>query len=387
MANTTFKEIHKAFEKSETDLYKLQTKNDFSRYILIRSLTNDDLKTLIAEATGEEITGGRAPELYEGLFYSQITNKKIIEYINKQYPIVRAARKEQEVYLPSIIKDFGDVKCGVRNDNLNDTVKDLVRDKTIKTKADLEGKVDVLLKSTIKGYILWQYYNQVTNDLIEHIFNDNTNIIPTLRKIKYVDFMVEINGTIVPFDLKITHISDDYFDLYKRGIKKAVTGDDDYEIEHAQSEMEIIKEHYRSIKNELGLPNYSVLTKTEMVDILRDTGRQATLTFINAIENDRKRMVSEIEKDLKSVEWWNYKFQGERLFKNNNRFFVFLAYKSSLQDARPLKGQLDIIGKKVKDKLDTIKNDKLNLIRYNYTKDQGLAGPYVVNSTSVMVTE
>jgi hypothetical protein len=199
--------------------------------------------------------------------------------------------------------------------------------------------------------------------------------------------MVEINGTIVPFDLKITHISDDYFDLYKRGIKKAVTGDDDYEIEHAQSEMEIIKEHYRSIKNELGLPNYSVLTKTEMVDILRDTGRQATLTFINAIENDRKRMVSEIEKDLKSVEWWNYKFQGERLFKNNNRFFVFLAYKSSLQDARPLKGKLDIIGKKVKDKLDTIKNDKLNLIRYNYTKDQGLAGPYVVNSTSVMVTE
>ena len=79
----------------------------------------------------------------------------------------------------------------IRNDDLNETAKELVRDKSIQSKADLEKKVDEVFDTTIRGYILWQYYNQVTNDLIEHIFNDHENVIPTLRKIKYVDFLIK----------------------------------------------------------------------------------------------------------------------------------------------------------------------------------------------------
>lgn len=97
-------------------------------------------------------------------------------------------------------------------------------------------------------------------------------------------------------------------------------------------------------------------------------------------------MVAEIENNLRSVEWWNYKYQGERLFKNNNRFFIFLAYTASFEDARPLKGNLSEIATKVNASLNTLKNGRFNKIKYYYTKDKGLEGAYVVNSTSVMVT-
>lgn len=381
-----FKDLHKRFEKNETDLHQLQQREGFSRYILIRSLTNDDLKTLIKSANGKDPNNGKAELLYEELFNSKITNEKIIEYINQQYPSVRKQRKEQEIYLPKIIENFGDVKCGVRNDNLNDTAKELVRDKTIKTKKDLEEKVDELLNGTIRGYILWQYYNQVTNDLIEHIFNDHKNIIPTLRKIKYVDFMVKVGEEVIPFDLKITHISDDYFDLYKKGLSRAESGSDDYAIGNAKSEMEIIKDYYKSVKASLNLPNYGGLKKLEIINVLKETDHQDTIKFISALEKDREQMVKEIENNLNSVEWWNYKYQGERLFKNNNRFFVFLSYKSSFEDARPLKGNLGVISEKVNARLDTLKDGKFNEIKYYYTKDKGLEGTYVVNSTSVMVT-
>jgi hypothetical protein len=90
---------------------------------------------------------------------------------------------------------------------------------------------------------------------------------------------------------------------------------------------------------------------------------------------------------LKSVEWWNYKYQGERLFKNNNRFFVFLAYTNSFKDARPLKGNLEDIAKKVSGKLNTIANGKFNTNKYYYTKDRGLEGAYKVLSTSILVTD
>jgi len=80
----TFKELHKNFEKNETDLFILQKEEGFSRYILIRSLSNDHLKELINTNTGKNVQKGKAEELYELLFSSQITNNEIIHYINNK---------------------------------------------------------------------------------------------------------------------------------------------------------------------------------------------------------------------------------------------------------------------------------------------------------------
>lgn len=381
-----FKDLHKKFEKKETDLYKLQQEEGFSRYILIRSLANEHLKQLIKISTGEALDKGKAEELYEKLFLSKISEEEIIEYIKEKYPEVRAYRKEQEEHLPSIIQEFGEVKCGVRNDNLNDTAKELVRDKSIETKADLEKKVDALLDGTIRGYILWQYYNQVTNDLIEHIFNDHKNVIPTLRKIKYVDFMVKVGDKIIPFDLKVTHISDDYFDLFVKGLSHIEDKPDNYIVGNQKSEIEIIKDHYKKAKKPLNLPNYGGLKKIEIIQILKEFGDQGIQEFLVDLSQSRKKIVQNLDSELKSVEWWNYKYQGERLFKNNNRFFVFLSYKDRFDDARPLKGNLEAIRAKVGEKLDNIVNGELNNIKYYYDKDKGLEGAYEVNSTSVLVT-
>lgn len=382
-----FKALHTKFERNETDLFELQQEEQFSRYLLVRSLANDHLKELIERETELPTTKTRSEDLYLELFNLSTTNDQIINYIKEKYPKVREERKKQEEYLPEIINNFGEVKCGIRNDNLNDTAKDLVRDKTIQTKEDLEERVNELLDGTIRGYILWQYYNQVTNDLIEHIFNDHENVIPTLRKIKYVDFMVNVDGKIIPFDLKITHISDDYFDLFKKGLTPSQDTTDDFQIGENQSEMEAIKEYYKSIKVKYELPNYGGLKKIELLNILSKIEDDETKQFLQKIKVGRKSMINEIKEKLRSLEWWNYKFQGERLFKNNNRFFVFLAYEDSFEDARPLKGKLAAIKEKVDQKLDQIKDGNLNKINYYYTKDRGLEGKYVVNSTSVLVTE
>jgi hypothetical protein len=109
--------------------------------------------------------------------------------------------------------------------------------------------------------------------------------------------------------------------------------------------------------------------------------------FVEEMTNDRNQMIEEIEQNLLPVEWWNYKYQGERLFKNNNRFFVFLAFKNSFEDARSLKGKLELIEEKVKQKLDSIIRDDINTIKYYYTKDRGLQGAYEINSVSILVTD
>ena len=146
-----FKEIHTKFEKKETDLYELQQIDQFSRYILIRSLSNDHLKKLITNTVRVPIISGKSESLYEQVFSSSISNDQIILFINKEYPRVKEHRMQQEAHLPNIIEQFGDVECGIRNDNLNDTAKNLVRDKTIETKEILDQRIDSLLEGTIKG--------------------------------------------------------------------------------------------------------------------------------------------------------------------------------------------------------------------------------------------
>lgn len=380
-----FKSLHKKFEKNDTDLYKLQCEEGFSRYILIRSLETEHLKFLVQETCGSVI-GSRADELYEELFNSSIPNTRIVQYIKSEYPKVRRFRLEQEQHLPEIIRNFGDIKCGIRNDNLNDVVKFLVRDKSISSKDELELRVDSLLSETIRGYILWQYYNQATNDLIEHFFNDHPAVIPTLRKIKYVDFLIEINGNIVPFDLKITHISDEYFDLFSKGLVPASSADD-FVVNNSPSELEKIKEHYKKYKSDLSLPNFGGLKKLEIISILEGLDHLPTKIFLKSIYGDRAQMVDNLPKNLKSVEWWNYKYQGERLFKNNNRFFIFLAYKNSYEDARPLKGNLELIRTQINETLDKVSQGALNTINYYYQKDKSLEGAYTVQSTSILVTD
>ena len=103
-----------------------------------------------------------------------------------------------------------------------------------------------------------------------------------------------------------------------------------------------------------------IITVTKMLSYI--PGNDELKQFVIDVIASRKTMTDEILNDLKAVEWWNYKFQGERLFKHNNRFFIFLAYKDSFEDARPLKGKLEDIRIKVNEKLNLIIDCPLNNI-------------------------
>lgn len=379
-----FKELHKLFSKKETDLGKLQKEENFSRYILIRTLGKEHICEILNNNSIEP-SSNDYNELYEQLFNTEVDNQEIILYIKNKYPKIRQQRHEEEAHLPEIIKNFGIVSCGIRNDNLNEESKRLVRDKSIASIEELNNAIDDLLYNKVKGYLLWEYYNQATNDLIEHLFNDNDNVIPTLRKITYVDFLMEINDEIVPFDLKITHISDEYFNCLSSGLIED-SGNDSYRIGSGLNELKQIKDYYGSIKRTFDLPNYGGLKKSEIVEVLKNKHINAIDEKLNEFYAKRLEMVNSLEQNKKSIEWWNYKFQGERLFKNNNRFYIFLVYDDSFDDARPLKGKIELIADKVNTELNKLKNGEYNVIKYYYDKDPSVRGEYEIVSTSVLIS-
>ena len=320
-----FDEIYKEFENTN-DINKFYTKHSLNKestkFLLIRSLDKEDLKELYLKVFSEEAPSNfKDFQYYKSLFESKITIKELLNYIESKREIVLKNRKGENAGLIELINDFDIVNCGIETDKVDDIVKRVVRDKSIKTKEQFEEKLNNGLLPKIANYVRWSFYNQITNDVIEEIFLENEKVIPTLRKIHDIDFFVKIGSEIIPFDLKITHISSEFFDLYHKGIVES-DGDDNYITSNGLKEIEEVKEFYKKKKQEYNLPGYGGKTIQELFDILNSTGDIECTDFVSYMYREREKAVLSIEKEIKKLEWWNYKYQGPRLFMNNNRWFL-----------------------------------------------------------------
>lgn len=219
-----------------------------TRFLLIRSFDSDNLKKLL-EQHNIPFSTGKEKELMNVVYRSDITINNLLDYIESKRAELISEREKEVDGLESVLKQIPIVGCGVRNDNVDTIIQSFTRNKNIKSYDELIKSLDSNILSRIKQYCLWSYYNQTSNDIIELIFLKHKNVIPTLRKIYNIDFFLKIDTEIIPFDLKITHISDDYFELASKGISPLPSGHDDFSInENNPSELELIKAYYKDYR-------------------------------------------------------------------------------------------------------------------------------------------
>ncbi len=380
---TNFNTLNDMFE-TKKDFYKMfeMYNDDATRYALLRSLDNNNIKKFLKD----RIDTSNTRKLLENAYNSDVTIDEIVKYIMSQKDVILAERKLNEDILISIVEDMDIVNCGIRNDQVDDIIKPFVRNKDFSSIDEMTDELDDKLLPRIRNYIYWSYFNQLSNDLIENSFYSHPSIIPTLRKIHDIDFFIKIDNKIIPFDLKITHISDEFFNKYSEGLDDSETSDS-FKSLNNDNEIKVIKDIYKNAKNEFDLPNYGGLSKLELIEILKSQDNEFINNEISLIYENREKMIDEISDDIRPLEWWNYKFQGERLFSNNNRFFVFLAHKKDFKDGKDLKKDISDIRESITKKLDNISLSDLHEIKYIYEKDVKFNGDYTVNCISILVAK
>lgn len=378
-----FDTLNNLFE-TKKDFHKMFTTygDDATRYALLRSLDNSNIKEFLKN----KIDTSDTKKLLCNAYNSDVTIDDIVKFIMSKKEDILQVRKMNEKFLISIVEDMDVVNCGIRNDQVDDIIKPFVRNKEFTSLDDMTSELDNKLLPRIRNYVYWSYFNQLSNDLIENSFYMHPSIIPTLRKIHDIDFFIKIEDKIIPFDLKITHISDDFFNTYSEGLNES-NKDDSFESIGNESELKKIKDIYKTAKNSFNLPNYGGLGKLEMLEILKEQNNAEINDEMELIYENRLNMVNEISKNIKPLEWWNYKFQGERLFSNNNRFFVFLTHKSVFRDGKDLKKDVNDIRDSITRKLDTLTLSDIHEIKYIYEKDQRVNGNYTINCVSILVAK
>lgn len=388
----SFDTLYTEFEKTKNVCYffKKYEENDVStRFLLIRSLNKNNLKDIITSYSTFD-SSGNIRNLTKLAYESSVTIEQLLEYIESKRSDLIRSREREIKGLPKVLEDIPIVNCGVRNDKIDEIVKSFARNKSVKSYDSLIEELDNFVLPRIRQYSLWSYYNQTSNDIIELFFLKHPKVIPTLRKIRNTDFFLKVDGKIIPFDLKFTHISDSYFDLVSQGINTSTNSFDDFTILNQESELKTIRAYYNAFKKrhkKLGLPAASKLTKSELIDYIASIGDEDSSNFVTSMQNKHAGYVPSTSEDLKTLEWWNYKYQGERLFCNNNRLFVFLAYKNKFVDGRELKGQTEAIGEKINALLDSLTSNSFHEIHYHYDKEAELVGDYTALSISTIYSE
>lgn len=371
---------------------KYKSNSVATRFLLIRSFDSGNLKKLLT-THNISFSSGKEKELMQITYDSNITIKDLLDYIEAKRPELIKEREKEVAGLEEVLKQIPVVGCGVRNDNVDTIVQAFTRNKDLKTYEELEASLNNDILSRVKQYCLWSYYNQTSNDIIELFFLKHKNVIPTLRKIYNIDFFLRVDDEIIPFDLKITHVSDDYFELASRGISVSNNTHDDFIVNKKNiSELETIKAYYKEYKKthkQLSLSNISEFktdTKAALSNYIISLDSKSA-DFIIKLQQAHAAYVPADQDALKMLEWWNYKYQGERLFCNNNRLFVFLAYKTKFVDGRDLKGNTTEIERKINALLDSLSKKSIHTIKYHYEKDPKLIGDYTVYSLSTIYSE
>ena len=360
------------------------------RFLLMRSLDKPDLLGLYNEHVGGEEPRGRFKEVLFEVYDTDITIEQILNYINEKRTELVQKRVEETEGLEELLRNFPIEECGIRNDKVDDIIKGFVRDKSIKQVDEMQSRLNNSILPRVKQYCLWSYYNQTANDLIELALLNNQNIIPTLRKIHDIDFFVIAGDKIIPFDLKITHISDDYFEKISKGLIRTDGSDgDDYHIGDHDSEIKTIRNGYKELRRTHDIPATTGLKKDELIDYMVSVNDGAANILVEQYRTTRKQYIDETALDLRMLEWWNYKYQGERLFSNNNRLYVFLAYKDQFVDGRPLKGRIEQLRNLITSLLNDFEFDdpRMHTIHYHYDKEASLTGDYTAQALSVLYVE
>lgn len=129
-----FESLYHEFENTNNlwKFYEDYKENNVStRFLLIRSLDKPHLIDVINLHIGE--TKEKKRQILMKIVYeSDITIQQILDYIETKRRDLIATREAELQGLDDVLANIPVVNCGVRNDKVDDIVKAVVRNKTLK---------------------------------------------------------------------------------------------------------------------------------------------------------------------------------------------------------------------------------------------------------------
>jgi len=215
----------------------------------------------------------------------------------------------------------------------------------------LVSKFDNEIHTAVQGYVLNSWYNHWSSILIEHIFKSHKAVLPTVGKIKHVDFFVND----VPFDLKVTYLPAEYVKTRRKELGLPV-------------ELTYLKQQAKSLGIDFDKDAPSSDIYYEITEKIKDKGTDDAHRVLKIIHDETISILNEVVNDSKKLAKWLYENQGEMRFGSENRLFLVLVDTNDFSGSWKLKRNLDLLRPAIQKYLDNFsrKNTFDLKINFNY---------------------
>ncbi|MBL7904598.1 MAG: hypothetical protein JNL22_06205 [Bacteroidales bacterium] len=200
MTNLSFAELDTFFRKD--DFPSIENDNRGIRYLKLRSMSRSETMEEFCSLHNIDISQLQSKQYLSHVFdHAGILNEHIVSFINQKYQQERDLRKANEAFLIDQLSrlltfDWG----GSFGNSLEKNIVDNYV-KKIQSYDQISEEIEGRLLMSLRGYTLNSWYNHWTSILIEDLFKDHPNVLPTVGLVKKIDFFIND----IPFDLKVTY--------------------------------------------------------------------------------------------------------------------------------------------------------------------------------------
>jgi len=334
-------------------------------FLKMRSLSRNTILKELAEKLEIDVSNVENRKLFEFMFCQNIDDKVLNKFIKEKYDEERKVRIGNEDFLYSQLYKLKVFDWGGFYQN---AVEQTIVNNYIKKVQDFEELCNLIendISPRLKGYILCSWYNHWTSILIEDMFKDHPDILPTVGLVKKVDFFWKKS----PFDLKVTYFPKGFMKLKRKekGLKPELTELKKFSKEHD------IPFNKDGNNDEIF---FELLTR-----ISEDTSSDAK-EFIKEFNEKRKEIILESVKDPTELIRWLYEEQGIRRFDAANRFFLILVDLKNLEESWKLKRNKKLLQENIDKYLDNNKNIDLSKLKVSFEWQDRT---YTTNATTLFI--
>ncbi len=183
MTNLNFVELDRCFRND--DFPSIENDNRGIRFLKLRSMSRRETMQEFCALHNFDISAIQSRQYFSHVFeLAAVTNEQIDAFINQKYQEEREARLVNEEYLIDQLSrlQFFDWGGSFGNSLEKNIVDNYV--KKIQSYDKINNEIEGSLLSSLRGYTLNSWYNHWTSILIEDLFKDHENVLPTVGLVK-----------------------------------------------------------------------------------------------------------------------------------------------------------------------------------------------------------
>jgi len=353
MTNLSFVELERSFRNDDFPI--IENDNRGMRFLKLRSMSRRETLEEFCSLQNIDISQIQPRQYFSYIFeLVVVTNEEIDAFINQKYNEERQRRIINEDYLIDQLSRLQHFDWG--GSFGNSLEKNIVDNyvKKINSFERINEEIEGSLLASLRGYTLNSWYNHWTSILIEDLFKDHPNVLPTIGLVKKIDFF--INN--IPFDLKVTYFPEQ---MLAEKLRNHGYG----------NELTKLKQICRSL--DILIPNdlKDKALKLHLYSKVSENNRIEAREFISELLNLKRLIISEAEANPSELKVWFYENQGEARFDASNRFFLVLTDENDMMNSWKLKRNIVFLRQKINEHLDTIAFDLTRLdTQFYWTKTQ-----------------